>query len=138
MRPDEAVDVFSRPCEQVMLLGRRAATLLAFREVPKRAAASTAINFASDDKTFENYHAKGTVVTFLTFRADPDTADAFGVCERKPDVQSLRLPLVQTFVPAPEPPPLGSKVAYSRAAWETVSLPLGDSLGFRRLSNKPH
>jgi hypothetical protein len=81
LKDGEAVQVFPRPSEHVMLFARRAASLLYYREIQKTAAAAKAIHISSDDKTFGDFHAKGTVLAFITVRDNPETADAFGECE---------------------------------------------------------
>ena len=44
---------------------------------------------------FGDFHAKGTVVTFIKLKDDPETADAFGVCCRSRVTNSLALQLLQ-------------------------------------------
>jgi len=78
-----------------MLFARRAASLLYYREIQKTAAAAKAIHISSDDKTFGDFHAKGTVLAFITVRDNPETADAFGECERVSESTSVHLPLLQ-------------------------------------------
>ena len=58
----EALEVFPRPREHIMVFARRAVSLLRYQENKKVSALAKAIHLASDDKTFGNFHAKGTVV----------------------------------------------------------------------------
>ena len=58
----EALEVFPRPSEHIMVFARRAVSLLRYQENKKVSALAKAIHLASDDKTFGNFHAKGTVV----------------------------------------------------------------------------
>ena len=90
-----ALDVFCRPGDNLMLFARRANSLLAYLMVQEAAREAVAIHIASDDKTFGDFHAKGTVVTFIKLKDDPETADAFGVCCRSRVTNSLALQLLQ-------------------------------------------
>ena len=57
-------------------------SLLCYLEKTKVPLSAKAIHLASDDlasddKTFGNFHVKGTVVTFITLHDDQETAEAF-------------------------------------------------------------
>ena len=95
LQDGEALDVFPRPNEKLRLFALRAKSLLSYRMVPEAAREAVAVHLASDDKSFGDYHAKGTLVTFIKLEDDPGTADEYGVCGRSRVTNSLALPLPQ-------------------------------------------